>query len=611
MKKTIHQAYQNLTYNLKTLIYFEVLYHVAGLLIIFPVARFLLYTSLRLSGYTYVTNQLFFSHLFNPSTILILLLLLILLSLYIVVEMIFLSLIFDFGYHQKSIGLKDLFILGIRRSYITLKKYHVLIIIPAFLLFFMVQLQNLLGIYSTLSLPDQILGQLNELTFVKVSLFVLVGILIVLFFETSFSLNLYTIDQFSFKKAYHQSRKMLRKNRLKMVFEFFRLNLLLNVIFYGIYFILLALIGLFVAITKDQSYVLGVLLTLMYSIYAVVGLIASAFLIPINYALLSTWFYREKENLGLSTKVVQLTNKDRKNFNYKLFKRVTLGLLIVLFTFNLSSIISVIREDRVPLELFNYAEVVAHRGASIDAPENTLAAIELALDQNSDAIEIDVRETADKHPILMHDSTTTRTTDDLLNRYVDQLTLAQIKSLDAGSWHSRTYQGEEVPTLDEAMDIIKGHARAFIELKSLSLTLETQTVNIIEKYQMVQQTVVLSFDRDQLKRIKDLNPNLKTLLLVPVFFGDIDVLLSYPDINYYGFSNDIITDNPEYVDLAHQKGKSIYVWTVNEENNIKNAVTNDVDGIITDRPILTREIVYSRYTSTALQDFLREFLNRG
>jgi glycerophosphoryl diester phosphodiesterase len=578
MKKTLYHMYQNITYNLKTLIYFEVLYHAIGLLLVFPIARLLLYTSVRLSGYTYITNQLFLQHIFNPSTMLILFLLLVFLSLYIVIEMIFLSLIYDFGYHEESIGLKDLLILGLKRCYVTFKKYHLFIIFPAFLFFFMVQLIHLAGIYSTISLPDQIAGQLNRLSFIKWGMFAIGLILIVLFFETTYSLNLYTIDQISIKKTRHQSRLMLKKNRLKMILEFIVVNVFLNILFYGIYLLIIVLIGLFVYITKDQSYVLGVLLTLMYAIYAFVGLIASAFLIPINFALLSTWYYDKKEQLGLKTKRIRITDKDRKAFNFKTLKRVTASILLVLFVLNISSIVSLIRQDRVQIELFNYAEVIAHRGASFDAPENTLSAIELAIEQGSDAIEIDVGETIDRHPILIHDATTGRTTNDSLNQNVNELTLSQIQSFDAGSWFSNEYQNEQIPSLVEALQLIKGKAHAFIELKSLSLTLENQTVRIIEQNQMVEETVILSFNRDQLNRIKNLNSDIKTLLLVPFFYGDINVLLDYDSIDYYGFSQDIVSQNPEYVYLAHQNQKSIYVWTINDEEELKESVANDVDG---------------------------------
>jgi glycerophosphoryl diester phosphodiesterase len=294
----------------------------------------------------------------------------------------------------------------------------------------------------------------------------------------------------------------------------------------------------------------------------------------------------------------------------KILRRVSAVVLIVLFAINISSIVDATRNNRVPIEFFNYSEIVAHRGASDDAPENTLAAIELALLQGSDAVEIDVRLSADRYPVLIHDETTGRTTDDILDRKVNALTLEQLQSLDAGSWFSNAYQSEKIPSLDEALNLISGRANAFVELKSTNQILEIETIRVIEKYQMEDSTIILSFDKDQLKRIKTLNSDVKTLLLVPVFYGNIDTFLDNSYIDAYGFSRDIITENTDYIDIAHQLSKKVYAWTVNETDDLQAVVSSGVDGIITDRPIVAREVAYSKNTSTLLQDFLREFLDR-
>jgi glycerophosphoryl diester phosphodiesterase len=473
-----------------------------------------------------------------------------------------------------------------------------------------VQLIHLAGIYSTISFPLQIVEQLNQYPLLKLAIFTIIGFLVILFFETSFSLNLYTIDQLSFKQAYKQSRQMINSHRLKMFGEFISLNIFLNIIFYGVYMLVILLISLFVMITRDQSYILSVLLTFMYSIYAIFGLIATTFLIPINYALLSTWYYQRKESLGLTIRTIKLTDKQRKSFDMKILRRVSALVLVILFAINISSVIDATRNNRVPIEFFNYSEIIAHRGASNDAPENTLAAIELALLQGSDGVEIDVRLSADRYPVLIHDATTGRTTDDILDRRVNALTLEQLKSLDAGSWFSTAYQGEKIPSLDEALDLIAGRANVFVELKSTNQILEIETIRIIEKYEMENSTIILSFDKEQLKRIKSLNSDIKTMLLVPVFYGNIDTFLSNKDIDAYGFSRDIITENTDYIDIAHQLNKKVYAWTVNEKADLQDVVSIDVDGIITDRPITAREVAYSKNTSTLLQDFLREFLDR-
>ena len=610
MKKTLKQVYETLTYNLRTLLFFEISYHVLGLLIIFPVARLLFNLSIKFSGFSYISNQYILSHLLNPLTISFLILMIILLSIYIVIELIFLSLLYDYGYHEKSLTLKELLMVGLKRTYEVLKKYHVFVIFPAFLLFMTVQLIHLAGIYSTITFPLQIVEQFNQHPLIRMSVYSFTFLLVILFFESSFSINLYTIDQFSIKQSYRQSRKLIHAQRLKMIGEFVLLNIILNILFYGIYMLVIVLISLFVWITKDQSYILSVLLTFMYSIYAIFGLVATTFLIPINYALLSTWYYHRKESLGLKIKAIKLTDKQRKSFNMKILRRVSALILIFLFVINISSIVDATKNNDIPIEFFNVSEVIAHRGASFDAPENTLSAIDLAILQGSDAVEIDVRLSADRYPVLIHDETTGRTTNDMLDRRVNALTLEQLQSLDAGSWFSLEYQGEKIPSLDEALEMMSGRVDAFIELKSLNPILERETIRIIEKYQMEDDTVILSFDKDQLKRVKTLNPTVKTLLLVPVFYGNIDTFLDNNYIDAYGFSRDIITENTDYIDIAHQLNKKVYAWTVNERNDLQDVVSSDVDGIITDNPIIAREVAYAKNTSTLLQDFLREFLDR-
>ncbi|MDO9629320.1 MAG: glycerophosphoryl diester phosphodiesterase membrane domain-containing protein, partial [Acholeplasmataceae bacterium] len=128
MKKTFIDTYRSLTYNLRTLFFFELIYRVLGLLVIFPLGQLLFHLSIRLSGYTYITNSLLFTYLFKPTTIIIFLIMFFALSIYIVIEMVFLSLIYDFGYHEKDISFKNLLIYGSKRFVETVKKYRVRII---------------------------------------------------------------------------------------------------------------------------------------------------------------------------------------------------------------------------------------------------------------------------------------------------------------------------------------------------------------------------------------------------------------------------------------------------------------------------------------------------
>ena len=608
MKQKMQKILKTLTYNIKTLLYFEIIYRLVGVLIIFPVARLLFLLSIRWSGYVYITNRMLLDYLFKPSTIMILFLLVILLSFYLVIEMTFLSILFDFSYHEEELRIKKLFFIGIKKVFFNIRKYHIVIIFPAFLLFIIVELLHFVGIIATISLPELIIEEINNMPVLRVISIGLVVVAIVLFIETLFYINLFTIENKSIRIAYKESNKLLRNRRFKMLFEFGLMNAFLNAILYVFYLLIIAIISFLIYITRGQELVLALLLTTIYTIYVVIGFLGTIILIPINYALVTCWYYDGKEKLG--QKIINEHKQYRKSYNFKWFKRGLLVALIILFILNITSVLTVVRQSKVHVELFKYPEIIAHRGASYDAPENTLAAIEIAIIQGADVVEIDVRETKDLVPILMHDPTLGRTTNDINNRGVHLVDLNYIKALDAGSWFSSDYIGEEVPTLAEVFELVDGRVKLYIELKSSSQTLTDNVINLIEEYNMVDKVKIMSFNNIQLRNIKNSNPDIQTIFLIVTFYGDINGLLNSDYIDHVAFESKLISNNPHYVQSFQQSYKKIYVWTVNSEEKIRAMVESDVDGIITDRPILAREVAYSKNKQSVFSDLLKELFSK-
>lgn len=609
MKNTFIKSYKTLTYNFKTLFYFEIIYRLFGILVIFPLSRILISLSIRLSGFVYITNKMLMEYFKKPSTILILFVLLILLSIYMVIEMIYLSILYDFGYNEKEINLKSFLILGFRKVTYTIKRYHFFVIFPAFLFFILVELLHIVGIVSTISLPQYFLEEIRSvpvLSFVTYSFGIL---LVVLFIELIFTFNLFTLDKLSLKIGFEERKKLLNKKRFKMFIEFIILNLILNIVLYVIYLLIIAIIGILISMIKGHELVLGIILTILYTIYLVVVFLGSIILIPINYALVSSWYYDSKETLKMNVYIPTIQNY-KKPIKIKRIKRSVIVVIILIFFLNVTSVFAVLRQSNNRVELFKYSQIIAHRGASSDAPENTIAAIELAIEQGANIIEIDVRETKDLYPVLLHDATLGRTTNDNQNRSVALVNLDTIKSLDAGFWFSSKYEGEKIPTLEEALNIIKGRSRVLIELKTNSSTLEENVVKIIEKLKMVEDVEIMSFNRNQLTAIKILNPQIETVLLAATFYGDLNALVKNPDIDNFSFQSSIIIKNPQYVQTIHQFEKKVYAWTANNENKIIGVVENDVDGIITDVPILAREIAYSKNKKSLLSNLLKELFSR-
>ncbi len=157
--------------------------------------------------------------------------------------------------------------------------------------------------------------------------------------------------------------------------------------------------------------------------------------------------------------------------------------------------------------------VIAHRGFSSEAPENTLAAIEMAIEIGADMVEIDVTVTSDGEVILLHDETLDRTTTGT-GLPTDQ-TLEAIRLLDAGSWFSQEYEGEPIPTLAEALDTVKDRILINIEIKSEAVEhgVVPKVAALVEEHGMIDQVVVSSFSPEALSRMKTTNPAIVTATL--------------------------------------------------------------------------------------------------
>ncbi len=154
--------------------------------------------------------------------------------------------------------------------------------------------------------------------------------------------------------------------------------------------------------------------------------------------------------------------------------------------------------------------VVAHRGASSLAPENTMAAVRKALELNVDIIEIDVHRSYDGELVVIHDDTVNRTTSG--KGRVKDFTLDELKKLDAGRWFKLSFWGERIPTLREVLEETKDKTVLLIELKGERT--EVRTVELVRELGMEDQVIIQSFDFQQVQKVKQKAPEIPTMCLV-------------------------------------------------------------------------------------------------
>jgi glycerophosphoryl diester phosphodiesterase len=226
--------------------------------------------------------------------------------------------------------------------------------------------------------------------------------------------------------------------------------------------------------------------------------------------------------------------------------------------------------------------VIAHRGASGYAPENTLAAFERALQLGAGFIETDVHLTRDARFVAIHDSTLERTTNG--TGAVHDFTLAQLRELDAGKWFDREFMDEKIPTLEEVLAFSRKNDVVFyLEIKyDAAWGMHHALVAALQNAQSAARTVVISFDPRTLLAVRKLDPSLMLGLLVEENTGDPVKTAGEIGARQLCLSASIVT--PEFVKRIHDESLHVAAWTVNSADKMRAMMSAGVDGIMTDFP---------------------------
>ncbi len=252
--------------------------------------------------------------------------------------------------------------------------------------------------------------------------------------------------------------------------------------------------------------------------------------------------------------------------------------------------------NTIPVD--NHTMIIAHRGAAGKAPENTMAAIELAIHDKSDWIEIDVQETVDGKVVVIHDSDFMKLAG--VNLKIWEATFQQIKSIDIGSWFSPEFANERVPSLREVLDKAHGKCHVLIELKYYGHDelLEQRVADIVEQTDMIENVAIMSLKREGIIRFRALRPAWNVGLLLTKAIGKLSDL----DVNFLAIN--MATAKPALIRRIQSDGRKVFVWTVNDQFSMSRMMSLGVDGIITDEPELARETLNRHAEQNPLESLL-------
>lgn len=248
-------------------------------------------------------------------------------------------------------------------------------------------------------------------------------------------------------------------------------------------------------------------------------------------------------------------------------------------------------------------KVVAHRGASGEAPENTLAAVRRAIARDADAVEVDVQRTRDGALVLLHDTSLARTTD--ARRVfphrspwlVHDFTLEEVQQLDAGGWHSPRFVGERVPTLRQVVEVLAPtDVGLLLEVKAASLhpgiALDVaaglrEIPGYLEAATAAGRLVVQSFDHEAMQQHKAMEPTVPVGVLGTPLRAELGRIATWADqVNPVHWSV-----RRSFVETVHRHGMRCQLWTVDRPDHMRRAVSLGVDGVITNHPRALREVL--------------------
>lgn len=585
--------------SLKVMLPFQIIYKVIIGLCLIPVISYLFNLSLKLAGYSYITNRNITGYLQKPTSILILVFIILLVGFFVLMEITVLTMYFGHVFTERRYYFRKLLLLTGREIKRLFRPKNFILILYVLCILPVTQFVIIVSsIFNNIDVSQYFFRQMNLNLGSKFLMFLIVCLLLFLSIYFLFVICYFLLDHMELKEAFKSSFVCMRGKAIKTM----GYVILCNISFFLLYILFFVLLVFFVQlvtnIVGEQRLAMSIFLSIFSIANKIAVILLSCLELMAHFALAVGLYY-------------QYTGKHRKLFSLRLRKRyfhrslprrvkkiLIIGLigLVGMNSFGIyvliSSSSSLLGEEKT--------KITSHRGSSKSAPENTLAALRYAVGDMADYAEIDVQETKDGIIVLFHDVNLKRITGVKSNIW--SKTYEEIKDLDAGSWFSEEFSEERIPTLDEVIKYSKGKIKLNIELKpnAKNKNLEESVVEIIQANGFENDCVITSFNYKSLTKVKKLNENLKTGYILSAVYGKF-YDLEYAD--FYSMERSFVT--PRVVTELHKRKKEIHVWTINKETYIEQLVSMGVDNIITDDPVMARNIIYSENIPTTTLDMLK------
>lgn len=609
----LHYTFGLLKLNIGTLLVFELLYKFASMAVFKPLLTGVMKLALKAQGLSYLSDETIGTFIRSPLTWFFLLLIVLGMAFFTLFDICCIITCIHASFRKQAMPLLALMRKGLKTSLRVIYQRNIVMILYLLIIIPMTHALVISGYITKFTVPQFIVDYIMSHTWLAIlyiGFWIYIGLRS---FHWIYSLHYFCLENCNFKQARKRSWKLQKNHYWTDLTIVLGWSAACIGIYYGVILSGSWLVSRVNQALPTQDLFSSLTLSGISLLLDVCGALFFCFDLPLFFICISLLFYYRKAAAGERIPRVfrdldnayRITNTRWVKKIYMYRKRIiALSIVVAIgvnFAYNFAD-----RRGVLHMGLGNPVEVTAHRGYSAVYPENTIPAFKGAIQVGADWAELDVQQTADGEVIVMHDSNLKRTTG--LDKEVWQVTWDEIKDLDNGSWFDKKYQTVRIPTLEEVLKVCRGKIHLNIEIKPSGhdKDLEEQVAKLLKKYHMRDTCVVSSLKYDSLRKIKEADDSIETAYITSVSYGNF-TNLEYAD----GYSVESTLLSKGFVNKAQKAGKQIYVWTVNSEERLEKVVGMGIDNVITDDPVMAKELIYEQEHSTFWDRYVKQLLQIG
>lgn len=582
-KGLIIDTYKNFTFNIKPLIYFELTYRLISTFLFIPINMFIINRFMGQIGVNNITNKDFLKFGLTINGIIYITMLVIVSFIAIFIEMGVLTYISSKSYKKEKATLMEAILNSIKIVPQTL----------GFSMIFIVLVAGVIGPLTGIGLYSSLIKKLSIPSFITIELFKTTGgtifyiafmiLIVILFLRWVLSIPAVIIEDNKLKTAIKNSIKIYKGSKFK-IFGYVVAWIIITSIATGILLFLYIMLGEYIIeLLGSESIISGIFMVFYILIFYIAYIIASLISIPLFISFTVELYYKYRNYEVSERKFNSIDIYKNNKFiilihsKKKITKRVIVGIFIVTVT--------LIGVNTIFFRVVGKETLVtAHRGSTMNAPENSISSIKQAIFEEADYAEIDVMTTKDNVVVLFHDLTLKRINKS--NLAIKDMTFEETQKVDNGSYFSEKFAGEKIPTLEEVLKLAKGKIKLNIELKPMQENekLAEEVVNLVKKYDMENEVVITSLNYDILQETKNLTNKISVGYILMAGVGDLTKL----NVDFLSVEKSVLKSKLVYA--MHALNKEVHVWTINDIDEIEEVISLGADNIITDDVELVEEI---------------------